>query len=344
VRIAVVSQVPLALDAGGLEVQVLATAEALRAAGVQVELFDPWKRAFDADLLHCFGSDYQLGEVVTRAQARGIPVVVSSVFAPHRPAAFYAAWRRLDRLVPMKTSYGVRTGILRAADAVVALTALEARQVSRFFGIDPRKIHVVPNGVEARFFESDGEAFAAAHGVRDFTLLVAAVEPLKNQVRLVEAVGGTGIPLVLVGAPRAQEHAYAEALAGAIRGRSDVLWIKGLPHDSPLLAPAYAAARVHALPSVVEVQPLSALEAAAAGANLVLSDLAPLRQTFAEHAWFCDPRSPASIREAVLQAHRAERGARYRGRPDWLLAWSDVAARLVGVYEAVLSRRAARGA
>jgi glycosyltransferase involved in cell wall biosynthesis len=344
VRIAVVSQVPLALDAGGLEVQVMATVDALRAAGAQVELFDPWKRPFDADLLHCFGSDYQLGEIVARATARGIPVVVSSVFGPHRPAAFYAAWRRLDRLVPMKTSFGARATILAAADAVVALTPAEATHLRRFFGVDPVKVHVVPNGVAARFFESDGEAFAAAHGVRDFTLLVAAVEPLKNQVRLVEAVGGTGITLVLVGAPRAQEQAYAEALAGAMRDRPDVLWIKGLPHESPLLASAYAAARAHALPSLVEVQPLSALEAAAAGANLVLSNLAPLRQTFAEHAWFCDPRSPASIREAVLQAHRAERGARYRGRPDWLLSWSDVAARLVGVYEAVLSRRAARGA
>ncbi|MDR7417466.1 MAG: glycosyltransferase [Armatimonadota bacterium] len=342
-KIAIVSQVPFALDAGGLEVQLLATADALRAAGVQVELFDAWKRLFEADLLHCFGSDYQLGEVVARAKARGIPVVVSSVFAPRRSEAFYAVWKTVDRLVPMKTSFRVRAGILRAADAVVALTPAEADHVRRFFGVNPRNVHVVPNGVDARFFRADPSAFVAAHGLRDFVLLVASVDPLKNQLRLVDALDGAGMRLVLIGAPRAQEQAYADALAAAVRDRSDVLWIKGLPYESPLLPSAYAAARVHVLPSLVEVQPLAALEAAAAGANLVLSDLAALRQSFAGVAWYCDPRSTPSIRGAVVRAYHAPRGARYDHRPGWLLPWHDVAVRLIRVYETVLNQTATRG-
>jgi glycosyltransferase involved in cell wall biosynthesis len=325
-----------------LEVQVTATVGALRASGVDVELFDPWKRTFDADLLHCFGSDYQLAEVVTRARARGIPVVVSSVFAPRRPDRFYLAWRYVDRLVPMRTSFGSRARILRAADAVVTLTPLEAQHLHRFFGADRSKMHVIPNGVEARFFSAAGDEFTRAYQVRDFALMVATVARAKNQLRLVEASEGTTIPLVLVGAPASREQAYAEHLARTLTRRPDVLWIRGLAHASPLLISAYAAAHVHVLPSLIEAQPLSALEAAAAGANLVVSDLPALRGTFGAFAWYCDPKSVESIRRALIDAHRAPRGERYTVRPDWLVGWDDVAKQLAGVYAAVLASR--RGA
>jgi glycosyltransferase involved in cell wall biosynthesis len=338
VKVAFLSQVPWALDAGGLEVQIKATAAALRQAGMEVEFFDPWKRTFDADLLHCFGSDYQLAETVTRASARGIPVVVSSVFAPHRPDVFYLAWRFADRGVPMTTSFGARAKILRAADAVVALTALEAEHVQRFFGADRARIHVIPNGVEQRFFGATGDAFAQAYQVRNFALLVASVARAKNQLRLVEASEGTAIPLVLVGAPASRDRPYADHLARTLERRPDVLWIRGLPHESPLLVSAFASARVHVLPSLVEVQPLAALEAAAAGANLVVSGLPAMRGAFGESAWYCDPRSAESIRKALVDAHRAPRGQRYTARPDWLVSWDDVARRLAAVYGLVLAQ------
>ena len=61
-----------------------------------------------------------------------------------------------------------------------------------------------------------------------------------------------------------------------------VLQIEDCAHDSPLLPAAFAAAHVVALPSHVEVQPLSALQALASGANLVLSDLPGLRRAFGD--------------------------------------------------------------
>jgi glycosyltransferase involved in cell wall biosynthesis len=117
-----------------------------------------------------------------------------------------------------------------------------------------------------------------------------------------------------------------------------------LPHDSPLLASAYAAASVCVLPSLTEGQPLAALEAAAAGANLVVSDLPYLRETFGASAWYCNPRSPSSIRRAVFAAGAAPRGARAADRPAWLRRWSDVATEVEALYRAVLDRRSVAGA
>jgi glycosyltransferase involved in cell wall biosynthesis len=338
-RVAFVAPLPFSIAFGGLEIQVLRTAEALRALGVQVDLLDPWKQAFDADLLHCFGSEYQLGEIVGRARDRGVPVVVSSVFLPRRADALYRVWRHVDRLVPVKTSFGVRREVLAAADAVIALTGAEAATLDRLFGTSREKIHVIPNGVDERFFAATADVFEQQHGLSGFALCVAAVEPRKNQRRLINALHGMGMPLVLIGPSTVPDGPYARAVADAVRAEPGWLWIDGLPNDSPLLPSAYAAASVCVLPSLTEGQPLAALEAAAAGANLVVSDLPYLRDTFGASAWYCDPRSPSSIRRAVFAAAGAPRGARYAERPAWLQPWRDVAVRVQDVYRIVLEGR-----
>lgn len=340
-KVAFIAPLPFSLAFGGLEVQVLHTARALAAFGIEAELLDPWKPRFDADLLHCFGSEYQLEEAVARARAMGIPVVVSAVFLPRKPALMYRVWKGVDPLLPLKTSFGARRRILRAADAVIALTRREAADLVRIFHADHRKVHVIPNGVEERFFAAGSAAFQAHYGLSGFVLCAGSLEGRKNQDRLIRAVDGSGLPLVLIGPPSAAEPEYARQVAGALRRGGGAHWIQGLAHDSPLLASAYAAATVVALPSLSEGQPLVALEAAAAGANLVLSNLPYLREAFGEHAWYCDPRSVQSIRGAVLDAYRAPRGARYVSRPPWLLSWTDVGLRLRDVYDAVLMHKAA---
>jgi glycosyltransferase involved in cell wall biosynthesis len=339
-RVAFVSQLPFCVAFGGLEIQVLRTAEALRALGVDVDFLDPWAVRFDADLLHCFGSEYQLFETVARAKGREIPVVVSSIFAPRRPLAFLRAWKHLDGLVPMTTSFGARRGILQRADAVVALSEHEAANLTDLFNVERQKIGVIPNGVDDRFRTADPGEFEAAYGLKDIVLCVASVERNKNQHRLLDAVAGTGLPTALIGAVRASEGAYVRGVDARLRDGSAALWIRGLPHDSSLLASAYAAARVLALPSLAEAQPLAVVEAAAAGANVVVSDFPALREVFGSYVWYCDPRSVHSIRGAILDAYRAPRGARYTAPPAWVRPWRAAAEQLRRVYEAVLTRPA----
>lgn len=340
-KVALIAPLPFSLAFGGLQVQLIRTAEALTSLGIEVELLDPWKPRFDANLLHCFGSEYQMEEVVSRARARGIPIVVSAVFLRRKRALFYRLWRRLDPLLPLKTSFGSRSRILRSASAIIALTPPEAADLVRFFGADRRKIHIVPNGVDERFFTASPVEFRTRYGLGGFILCVGSLEARKNQHRLVRAITGTDLPVVLLGPPSASEPGYAKQVAAAMRRDHGMLWIEGVPHDSSLLPSAYAAAAVMVLPSLIEVQPLAVLEAAAAGANLVISDLPYLRDAFGDYAWYCDPRSTRSIRQAVLAAHRASRGARYASRPAWLVPWSEVSRRLREIYHAVLTQESA---
>lgn len=334
-RVAFVSQLPFSLTFGGLEIQVLETARALRGLGVEVELLDPWEREFTADLLHCFGSEYQLREVVARAKGRGIPVVVSAIFLPQAPAWAYLGWRWVDPVIPMQTTFGLRRKILQLADRIIVHSRVEAQDLVRFFGVRQDRIEVIPNGVR-RLEGGSPEIAHRAFGAERFVLCVASVERRKNQRCLVEALRGTGIPLVLIGPMRPDERAYGEAVERAAQRDGRVIWVGEVPAHSPLLASAYQAAHVHVLPSLSEGQGMASLEAAAAGANLVISDLPRLRELFGDYAWYCNPRSVASIRRAVHEAWEAPRGVRYASRPPWLLSWEEVARRLVGVYESVL--------
>ena len=148
---------------------------------------------------------------------------------------------------------------------------------------------------------------------------------------------GTDVPLVLIGRAAAGAAGYGRAVVQSVDRTPGMLYLDGLPYESPLLPSAYAVARVHVLPSLAETQPLTVLEAAAAGANLVVADLPDLRASFGEYAWYCDPYSVQSIRDAVLAAYRAPRGSRYTVCPPWLVSWREVAERLRAVYQDVLS-------
>jgi glycosyltransferase involved in cell wall biosynthesis len=342
-KVAFASQLPLCLASGGLELQVLRTARALQRLGVETEFLDPWKPTFDAALMHCFSSEYQLGDLIERATAQGIPVVVTAVFLPRTFRVAYRMWRGVDPLIPAKTTFGLRRRILHHASRVIALSQSEARDLVHIFGIGPSSVEVVPNGVDSSIEGARPDAFRERFGVSDFVLCVASVERRKNQLRLIEALRNSRVPLVLIGQGRADEADYVRRVEEEVKRSEDILWIPGLPPDSELLLSAYAAARVHALPSLSEGQPLALLEAAATGANIVMSDLPYLRELFGDYAWYCNPRSPVSIREAVMAAWHAPRGVRYTRRPPWLLSWDDVARRLVGIYEAVLSERRVDG-
>src|SRR5581483_4587265 len=67
-------------------------------------------------------------------------------------------------------------------------------------------------------------------------------------------------------------------------------------------------AAVHVLPSWCETPGLASLEAAAAGAQVVVGNRGSEFDYFGTHAEYADPVDPASIREAVLRA--LTRGAR----------------------------------
>src|SRR5262249_2494755 len=119
-----------------------------------------------------------------------------------------------------------------------------------------------------------------------------------------------------------------------------------LPHQKPdILASAYAAARVHVLPSWSETCGLVNLEAALAGCSVVAGTLGYEVEYLGDLAYYCDPADLASIETAVRtawdeHARSAKRRRQLRQRILTHFTWEKAAEATFQAYCRVLSERA----
>ncbi len=291
---------------GGLEVQLTSTAGALRNLGLAVRMFDPYDReALDrAALLHVFGSDYPVQQMVSLVATMGVPVVVSSVYFPTRVGQLVD---RVSGSIPRTAAHFQRL-VLRTAGLVLPNSVDEAELIARVHGVPRANLRVIPNGFGEARLGGDGERFRRKYlsqvpTSRPLVLCVARVESRKNTLVLLESARAMNAFLVLLGPPSRSERDFTERVAEECKRRpSDVLWVPGVPSDSTDLADAYAAAHVHVLPSEFETPGLSSLEAGANGCNLVVGRCHPVEEYFHGVATFVQPGSVRELRAGIERA------------------------------------------
>jgi glycosyltransferase involved in cell wall biosynthesis len=270
--VAVTLPLPLSVAHGGREIQALRSMEALRTLGVAVEPLDPWDPAQGYGLLHCFGTDGGLWEIAERVRAKGTKVVVSPVLVFGKSTSRFRAWARVDRFMPLRTSFRYRRDLLRLAHAVIALTRTEQRVLEGVYGVPPSRCHVIPNGVEDVFRDTTAYRHLEPWAGGGYVLCVGSIEARKGQLRVLRAAQRAGRRVVFIGSVR-QDDPYGAAFERELQHSENVVWHQRLEAGSEALAGAYAAADALVVASSAEGMPLVALEARAAGCPLILTDL-----------------------------------------------------------------------
>ncbi len=233
--------------------------------------------------------------------------------------------------------------MLLCVDHVCACSSREMQMLTQITGSTHKPWTLTRHGVDAAAFrDASPEPFAERYGVRDFVLCVGAVDARKNQLMLVEALRGSGRPLVLLG------PSYEAEYLQLCRSRMDenVIWIDRVPRD--MVASAYHAAAVHVMPSFAEGSALASMEAAAAGCPVVVSNRSSEFEYYGDLATYCDPVDPESIAEAVEHAFvRGADPAHRRALATHMeqYTWQDAArATLAACERAVAERAGARRA
>jgi glycosyltransferase involved in cell wall biosynthesis len=230
------------------------------------------------------------------------------------------------------------------ADHVILLSEHERQELIRI-GVELPSASVVRNPVDAALFSgADPALFEAEFGVKDYVLCVGRIESRKNQALLALALRDTGLPLVFIGhEPDAAYAALVRKWAGP-----QVKFVGRIDPSGPMLASALAGARVFCLPSWSEGAPLAALEAAAAGCNMVLSNRSAEREYFGDLARYADPADPRDLREQVLAAHAEGRTAARMDALQALMArnhsWAAYAEATAAAYRSAMARRLERNA
>ncbi|WP_229217953.1 glycosyltransferase [Rugamonas apoptosis] len=349
-RVGVVSYPMLFQREGGLQIQVRETISALNgyrddhAAKLEVQLLDPNRQRLDEfDLIHVFAAINGNHRVVESADDMGVPIVLSPLLSPGWNRANGWRARLAERLTGRLTAWTVQTSYaqtkraLQLAQRVIALGAAERDAIQSAFRIDPGKICVLPNGISGHFFHADGALFRSCFSItQPFVLMVGSISPYKNQLGLVRALAGMDLPVVLIGHVQQAHQDYLRQL----QREPQVRWLGSFEHGDPLLASAYAAASVLALPSQGEVFPLAVLEALATGTPVVMTEESALRLANGDFAIkLCRWDDGRRQREAIagLLAAPPTRAAVRALVADY--TWRHVAGRIAACYASVLQAR-----
>lgn len=330
-------QLPFALAHGGLQIQIERTKAALEERGIEVEFLRWWDASQKGDLIHFFGRANP--SHIDFARAKGLRYVMSDLLTgqgsrSRRLLTIQAAIEKgLRAIVPPVLLANFRWDAYHQADAVIVLTEWESEIVRILFAPPADKLHVVPNGVEKEFFllpeppEPRGEELVCT----------ATITPRKRVLELAEAAALARTPLRILGAPYSQDDAYYAHFLAVCAQAKGIIRFDGPALDRTTLAGIYRKARGFVLLSTMESLSLSALEAAASGCPLLLSDLPWARGTFGGRASYSPVGGDRTDTARDLRAfHDAAPNLPLPPRP---CTWDAVAEALITIYEHVLSGR-----
>jgi glycosyltransferase involved in cell wall biosynthesis len=332
-----------ALMRGGVRTQVLQTKEALESLGVQVTLFDTWRnfQVNEFDLVHVFAANMATYHFARAVKTQGLPLVISPVFYTRRTVKVVQNVIKVDRFISRKvrgiwTDYGLIAEMCSWAEAVTPNTTEEGKLFVDAFGIPQKKVIVVPNGVEERFVHATPGLFEREYGIKNFILSVGHIGPeRKNILRLVEALERIDHPAVIIG--RIEDTPPGRACLERASHNPRLLIIDAIPHDSMLLASAYAACDVFALPSQFETPGIAALEAGLAGAKIVITPVGGTRDYFGDDAIYVEPTSVENIAEGIQAALKNKKDNTLRTRIQKEFLWEKVGEKTKQVYENILN-------
>lgn len=233
------------------------------------------KDKLDAEVVHCHTWYADMAGVLAK-KLWGVPLVLTiHSLEPCRP------WKTEQLGNGYRLSCWMeRTGI-EEADAVIAVSRETREDVLRFFSVDPRRVHVIHNGIDLEQYRYNPDKRALVErGVdpgRPYVLFVGRITRQKGILHLVRAIPEIDPRLQVVlcaGAPDTPE--IAEEMAGwvaeARARREGVIWIQEMvPVDD--LVQLYSHAAVFCCPSVYEPFGLINLEAMACETAVVASNV-----------------------------------------------------------------------
>jgi glycosyltransferase involved in cell wall biosynthesis len=265
-----------------------------------------------------------------------IPRELPELVLPDRRAR--ALWRLKER------------DAVRRAARLFTVSAASRASLAKAFGLPPERLTVVPEAPDPVFTDAAGsEPPLPVRPGEPFVLCAAGgISPHKNVETLLEAyarLNHDAPRLVVVGA--LADETYASS-ASSVRARAarlglgDRVVFPGYVPDE-VLAALYRRAKVVVNPSRAEGFGLTAVEAAACGAPLLLSDLPAHRETLGRAALLFDPLDAgelaARLGELLADEALRSRVARRCAEAVSGRSWSAAGLALAGLVHGAMNGR-----
>ena len=326
---------------GGGEVLLDKTVEYLKRELLDVKLFDPWHdKIEDFDIIHHFGIGYFNYEFLSTVKSKAGRLVLTPIFPCMDGISGFMRkiYHNICFSMPIvKTPPELMKRNAQLADLILAGSEMEKGQICALLRNDANKIRVVRYGADKGFLNADPELFINKYKVRDYILCVARFDKRqKNQLSLIRALRGSGIPMVFVGRiDKGMEDYYNLCKKEA---PDNTLFIDYLDQNSRMLGSCYAACRTFVVPSRFEYPGLAAMEAILAGCKrIAMTEIGSTREYYKDYACYFNPHLLNDIRRVVLSVHNSDvsgDSAREYFKNNRL--WENYARDVISAYEAII--------
>lgn len=243
---------------------------------------------------------------------------------------------------------------VRAATAIIAISQQTRDDLLEFYNTPPEKIHVIYEGIDARFHPASAEEIARVKAEyspdRPWLLMVGTLEPRKNHaaaIRALRILKREGYPhrLLCVGG-KGWLFGQVNALVSELGLTNDVVFAGYAPDaDLPAL---YSGAACSLVPSLYEGFGFPVLEAMACGVPVVCSNTSSLPEVAGDAAVLVPPSDYHALADAVrlvltqteyadsLRAQGIAQAAKFR--------WEKCAAETAALYHQVAQQAEAGAA
>ncbi|MBL0333091.1 MAG: glycosyltransferase [Chlorobiota bacterium] len=328
---------------GGPLTQILNTSDSLKSLGVEISFFNQWDK-FDNqnyDLYHVFVGTMLNYDITQRLKQFNKKFVVSSIFFTKRSPIFIRSVIKIEDFINkfysgIRTDYGIIKQVCESSNHVLPNTNAEANLIQRGLKISADKITVITNGVDSKFLHSTPDLFVKTYGVKDFILNVGHLgSKRKNVLSLIRAVKDLNVPTVIIG--KIHNNDYGNKCLYEASLNKNILIIPGLENDSEMLASAYSACKIFALPSLFETPGIAALEAAISGANIVITKFGGTFEYFKENAIYINPYNVESIRDGIIRSFNTPSNSSLTNHIKNNFLWSKVGELTLNVYDKVIN-------
>ena len=296
------------------------------------------------DLIH----DVQcLGYGLLGMRALGLPVVttVHHPLTVDRRASFIRDNDITEAIGTMQFyPIGMQSFVARRVERVLTSSECSARQIADDFGVAPRKIVNVWNGLDTELFSPDPEV---PKSPTELLCVGRASDPNKGIRTLIEALARTAAPIHLTLIDN--DHPGNEVFKWAREaGVADRLVVTGRVPSEELVR-LYRRAALVVVPSRHEGFGLPAVEALACGTPVVACAAGALREVMeiAGGGRVVPIDDPEALAQAITSLmdqpeERAALAEKGRRQVEETFSWRQIAARTAEVYAEVLDERRGR--